>query len=203
MKVRKTLSQIPYLKRIYVFFKRLLNINIYKYKLLSNNKIIGENNTITTPINCMGSGKIYCNGVHFGYKLSPFFYNSYHYIDARSKSAIIKIGKGTIINNNSVIIAEKTKILIGENCLIGVNFSCIDSDFHALDPARRNVSSNISVSRVSIGNNVFIGNNVAVLKGVKIGDNVTIGFGSVVTRSIPSDCVACGNPAIVVKKLKF
>lgn len=58
------------------------------------------------------------------------------------------------------------------------------------------------VSNVSIGNNVFIGAGTIVLPGVSIGNNVVIGAGSVVSRDIPDDTVAVGNPAKVVKSLE-
>ena len=52
--------------------------------------------------------------------------------------------------------------------------------------------------RVSIGNNVFIGTDVIIMKGVTIGDNCVIGAGAVVTKNIPSGSVACGVPARVI-----
>ena len=52
--------------------------------------------------------------------------------------------------------------------------------------------------KVTIGTNVFIGMNTIIMKGVTIGDNVIIGAGSIVTRDIPSNSVACGNPARVI-----
>lgn len=54
---------------------------------------------------------------------------------------------------------------------------------------------------ITVGNNVWIGANVAVLSGVTIGDNVVIGAGSVVTKSIPSNVVAVGNPCRVLRPL--
>ena len=54
---------------------------------------------------------------------------------------------------------------------------------------------------VIIGNNVWIGGNVNVLPGVTIGDNVVIGAGSVVTKDIPANCVAVGNPCRVIRKI--
>lgn len=53
-----------------------------------------------------------------------------------------------------------------------------------------------------IGKNVFIGCNALVLKGVHIGDNAVIGAGSVVTKDVPANCVAAGNPAVVVKHIE-
>ena len=55
---------------------------------------------------------------------------------------------------------------------------------------------------IKIGNNVFIGDNVTILKGVIIGDNAVIGNGSIVTKSIPSNVIATGNPANVIKELQ-
>ena len=52
-----------------------------------------------------------------------------------------------------------------------------------------------------MGNNVWIGGNVTVLPGVSIGDNVVIGAGSVVTKDIPSNVVAVGNPCRVIKEI--
>ena len=57
------------------------------------------------------------------------------------------------------------------------------------------------VSNVTIGDNVFVGAGTIVLPGVSIGNNVVIGAGSVVSRDIPDNCVAVGNPARVVKSL--
>jgi maltose O-acetyltransferase len=54
---------------------------------------------------------------------------------------------------------------------------------------------------VTIGNNVWIGGSVTILPGIKIGDNVTIGAGSVVVNDIPDGCIAVGNPCRVVRKL--
>lgn len=54
---------------------------------------------------------------------------------------------------------------------------------------------------ITIGNNVFIGEGTTVLRNVKIGDNVIIGAASLVTKDIPSDCVAAGNPATVIMTL--
>ena len=52
--------------------------------------------------------------------------------------------------------------------------------------------------RISIGNNVYIGNNALIMPGVSIGNNVIIGAGSVVTKSIPSDVIVGGNPAKII-----
>lgn len=77
---------------------------------------------------------------------------------------------------------------------IGKNFACRQcttignkSDYDGVRPV--------------IGDNVSLGANVVIIGDVTIGDNVTIGAGSVVVKNIPSNCIACGNPAIVIKKI--
>lgn len=54
---------------------------------------------------------------------------------------------------------------------------------------------------ITIGNDVWIGGNVTINPGVTIGDNVVIGSGSVVTKDIPSNVIACGNPCKVLRKI--
>lgn len=63
------------------------------------------------------------------------------------------------------------------------------------------VKSNSEIKTPVLGNNVFIGCNVSIIGSVTIGDNVTIGAGSVVVKDIPSNCVAVGNPCKVIKNL--
>ena len=62
-------------------------------------------------------------------------------------------------------------------------------------------NENMKVKPIVIGENVFIGCNCLILKGTEIGDNTTIGAGSVVTGKIPANCIAAGNPARVIKVL--
>nr|WP_268998954.1 DapH/DapD/GlmU-related protein [Leptospira interrogans] len=78
----------------------------------------------------------------------------------------------------------------------------MDSSFHALWPPEGRLTNPDfeSDDDVVIGNNVWLGSQVIVLKGVKIGDNSVIGAGSVVTKSIPENCLAAGNPA---KPIRF
>jgi acetyltransferase-like isoleucine patch superfamily enzyme len=95
-------------------------------------------------------------------------------------------------------------IEIGPDCLLGANVTIVDSDFHPLDPARRHdppVSDAIGVAPVRIGENVFIGTNAIVLKGVTVGANSVVGAGSVVTTDIPANVIAAGNPCRVLRPL--
>lgn len=93
-------------------------------------------------------------------------------------------------------------IEIGCDVDINDNFSIMTHDFGTF--VFRNLYSDFipSSGRVKIGNNVYFGRDVTILKGVTIGDNCIIGLGSVVTKDIPSNSVVCGSPARVVFTLE-
>lgn len=110
----------------------------------------------------------------------------------------ISVGKRFFANFNFTVLDE-APVTIGDDCFIGPNVS-IYTACHSTEPVERN-SRREWAEPVSIGNNVWIGGSVTILPGVKIGDNVTVGAGSVVTKDIPSNCVAVGNPCQVVKSI--
>lgn len=114
--------------------------------------------------------------------------------------AEIVIGEDTGMSGGSICAAGS--IRIGAGCLIGANVTLADSDFHAIRPANRRYNRNpdeIAVAPIVIEDNVFIGADAFVLKGVTIGKNSVIGAGAVVTRDIPPNAIAAGNPAKVIK----
>ncbi len=147
-----------------------------------------------------GLGKVQLGRCNLGVWPSPYYLNGYIHIEAREATASIEIKDGVWINNNAVIIAERSSIHIGANTLIGSEFTVYDSDFHDLHPDRRLVGSHIC-RQVIIGNNVFIGSRVTILKGVTIGNNVVIAAGSVVSTDVPKDMIVAGVPARVVGKI--
>lgn len=110
----------------------------------------------------------------------------------------IRIGKRFFANFNLTILDE-ARVTIGDDCFIGPNVS-IYTACHSTDPVERNTRREWA-EPVTIGNNVWIGGSVTILPGVTIGSNVTIGAGSVVTRDIPDNVVAVGNPCKVIKNL--
>ena len=174
--------------------------DLFKKKLKYINTPKGKPKCVQT-VNFIGKGKIECGKkVQFGYFPSPDF-DMKSYIEARKKSAQIYIGNNTIINNHSSIICNSTKIEIGKNCIIGINFQCYDSDFHNLSASGREKHEPFKDYPVKIGDNVFIGNNVIILKGVTIGDNSVIGAGSVVTKSFENNSIIAGNPAVFIKNV--
>lgn len=110
----------------------------------------------------------------------------------------ISIGKRFFANFNFVVLDE-ARVTIGDDCFIGPNVS-IYTACHSTDPVKRN-SRQEWAEPVTIGNNVWIGGSVTILPGVNIGDNVTIGAGSVVVHDLPSNSVAVGNPCRVIRRL--
>ncbi|HGY5244106.1 TPA: acyltransferase [Aeromonas salmonicida subsp. pectinolytica] len=106
-----------------------------------------------------------------------------------------------MINNNAVIISDQLTISIGKFCLIGLNFNVINSDFHGIEKNARRGQESVRRKDVTIGDNVFVGNNVSILKGVIVGNNVVIANGSIVTKSIPDNAIVGGNPARIIRYL--
>lgn len=162
----------------------------------------GNDVKIVQRITAQGRGGIEVGeGTQLGVYPSPGFKRGEFYLEARSASAQIIIGKNVFINNDCTIIADKSVIEIGDYTLIGPNFFCVDSDFHPLDPTQR-LTSNYTCQPVKIGKNVFIGARVTILKGVSIGDNSVIAAGSVVAKDVPGGVVFAGNPVKFIGYLK-
>ncbi len=110
----------------------------------------------------------------------------------------IEVGDGFFSNFNFTVLDEG-KVIIGNDAFIGPNVS-IYTACHSTDPVERNSRREWSKC-VTIGDNVWVGGSVTILPGVHIGNNVTIGAGSVVVKDIPDNCIAVGNPCKIVKKL--
>ena len=119
----------------------------------------------------------------------------------------IYFGNNCEVNLNCTFL-DSNEIRIGDNALIAPNVQ-IYTAFHPTNAADRfgppNPDGSFSFCKtlsapVTIGNNVWIGGGAILLPGVTIGDNVVIGAGSVVTKDIPSNSVALGNPCRVVRE---
>ncbi len=110
----------------------------------------------------------------------------------------IEMGENFYSNFN-LIILDCARVTIGSNVLIAPNVGIFTAG-HPLQAEARNAGYEFALP-VAIGNNVWIGGNVVINPGVSIGDNSVIGSGSVVTRNIPADVVAAGNPCRVLRKI--
>jgi acetyltransferase-like isoleucine patch superfamily enzyme len=172
---------------------------ILKYDLLSDIKECVGNPHKNQPVLMCGQGSIcFGNNVIIGTKLSPFYYNGYTFLNARNNKTKIYFDHGVWINNNLTILCEGEGVYIGIDTLIGSSVEIYDSDFHEMSPFNRKYGS-AKTAKVNIGNNVWIGSNVKILKGVSIGDNSIIANGSVVTKSIPENVIAGGMPAKIMR----
>lgn len=110
----------------------------------------------------------------------------------------IEVGDNFFANYNLTIL-EVGKVSIGENAQIAPNVSIYTAG-HPIHPDSRNTGYEYGIP-VTVGNNVWIGGNVVILPGVTIGDNVVVGAGSVVSKDIPDNMIAVGNPCKVIREI--
>lgn len=122
--------------------------------------------------------------------IEPYFWCDYGYN--------IEIGENFYSNHNLVIL-DPAKVTFGDNVFIGPNCGFYTAN-HPLNPTERNKGLE-TAKPIIVGNNVWVGADVTVLAGVSIGDNCTIGAGSVVTKDVPNNSLALGNPCKIVRKI--
>lgn len=132
-------------------------------------------------------------------------------VNLGNQTWIDAIGSGTITIGNDVAfsqnvhVAAASQIIIGDGCLIGSDVLITDHD-HSFDIDMLSVYPKNRPLKVKgetiLGRNVWLGDNVKILSGVTLGDNIVVAANSVVTKSFPENVVLAGNPAVVVKHLK-
>jgi maltose O-acetyltransferase len=154
---------------------------------------------LLAPTRFRGSGRIRVTPTTvFGWVQSPFSYRC-GYVEARNPDSVISIGANTTLNNACVLLAEGAGIRIGDRCLIGTEFQAMDTNAHELALGQRHRPDS-RTALVDIGNDVFIGSRVTVLKGSRIGAGCVIAAGTVVVPGFeaPPGSIVAGNPARVV-----
>lgn len=109
----------------------------------------------------------------------------------------IRIGRNVFINQNCTLY-DLGGIDIADDVMIGPNVSLITSG-HPLQPSRRRDA--VTAKPIVIGRNVWIAAGVTIIGGVTVGENSVVAAGSVVTRDIPSNCLAAGNPTRVMRSI--
>lgn len=110
----------------------------------------------------------------------------------------IELGENFFANHNCVFL-DGAKITFGDNVFIAPDCGFYTAG-HPLNVEQRNAGLEYAYP-ITVGDNVWIGGGVKVMPGVKIGNNVVIGGGSVVTKDIPDNVVAAGNPCRVIREL--
>ena len=110
----------------------------------------------------------------------------------------IEVGKNFFVNYNCTIL-DVAKVTIGDNCFMAPNVAIYTAG-HPIYPDVRSAMWEYG-KQVTIGDNVWIGGNTVILPGVTIGNNVVIGAGSVVSKDIPDNMIAVGNPCRVIREI--
>lgn len=117
-------------------------------------------------------------------------------------NALISIGSNTGVSGG--VICAALFVEIGSECLLGADVQIFDNDFHKIEPENRRFNSSpddVRCAPVIIEDNVFLGAGSKIMKGVRVGRNSVIGAGAIVTKDIPCNSIAAGNPAKVIGKL--
>ncbi len=159
----------------------------------------GRTVNLLTPTVFKGAGQIVLgSSTVFGVPRSPSSY-SCSYIEARTSTAVIDIGDNTVLNNRATLLSEGAGIRIGKRCLIGAEFDVMDTNAHELALGRRHEADSKPLA-VEIGDDVFIGTKVIILKGCRIGAGSVIAAGSVLPPKFvaPPLSIIAGNPAKII-----
>lgn len=167
--------------------------------------VLGRNVQIPGKLNLVTSGN---NVIAIG---DNFYFSSGDAVNPISSNlqgaiylengASLKIGNNVGMSSTRMWVHDS--VAIGDNVKIGACVLITDTDAHPLDYlARRTSNDGTKSAPIVIEDDVWVGAHSIILKGVTIGARSIIGAGSVVTKSIPADCVAAGNPCKVIKNLK-
>lgn len=116
---------------------------------------------------------------------------------------LLHVGSDTFIGHNCSFSIAK-KITIGKHCYLAGGVRIMDNDGHPLDYLKRRKKLPVhkeDVKPVTIGNDVWIGRNAIILKGVTIGDRSIIAAGAIVAKNVASDSIAGGNPAQIIREI--
>lgn len=189
-----------FLYRFYIYFNR------FKFRYLGvklgNRSII--TNSVFLKLQRGATCQIGDDFVAFsGNNLTPICSNVKMSIDVYANASLV-IGNGCGISSGTIW--ATASITIGNYVNIGGNCIIIDGDMHNIDWQARRMDRQQQTSfkrkAIVIEDDVWIGANVVILKGVHIGEKAVIGAGSVVTQDIPAGCVAAGNPCHVIRRIE-
>jgi acetyltransferase-like isoleucine patch superfamily enzyme len=122
-----------------------------------------------------------------------------HPVIIRTLSASARITIGRNCGLSGTVICATNSIIIGDGVLFGADVCLFDTDFHPIYSEERYSQPCPAGLPIEIGDNVFIGNGAKIIKGVSIGKNSVVAAGSVVTKSVPENSIAAGNPCRVIR----
>ncbi|MBP5246313.1 MAG: acyltransferase [Fibrobacter sp.] len=155
----------------------------------------------TAPLLAQGAGTVHFEkNVHVGLAYDTDFWTSHVFMNPRTKESRIEVGSDSWVGNHFVAISEGPGIFIGKNVLIGTRVEVYDSDFHTVMPNVR-LTETPKRAAVKIADDVWIGNNVTILKGSEIGEHSVVAAGAVVSGKFPASVLIGGVPAKVIRKI--
>jgi len=191
-KVLKALKH-PVLATQYLFDAwRGFHIKI-RYEYILRRAKIGKKVRVRGKCIIRGPGKIIIGDHVFingdGHPVTLFT----HHQDAR-----IIIGSHTFLNGPRF--GCQVRITVGDYNILG-DARIMDTDFHSIHPDRWSHNAEVLSAPVTLERNVWVGGGAAILKGVTVGQNSVLAFGSIVSDEVPANCVVAGNPARIVKRL--
>lgn len=210
-KSTKKYPRIIGLVHIFRVFQHHLSVlfysNVFKIKLKTHKCKYGKNLSVNGKVyfTCQFPSRLQIDN---NFKINSRFGSNLVGLTNLAIFQIISDGKIVIGKNcgfSSPVISSRNSIIIGNYVKIGGNVRIFDHDYHSLNNMNRRDpyldAADVNTASVIIEDDVFIGTNSIILKGVKIGKNSVIGAGSVVSKNIPSNVIAAGNPCKVIKKL--
>jgi acetyltransferase-like isoleucine patch superfamily enzyme len=145
--------------------------------------------------------KIYGRNIHFG--------EAVHVITSKDRTVRLTTwdhddGTGSIHIDDYALLCPGVRIdsascvRVGSNTMLAAGVYLTDADWHGIYNRPRPIGKTLPIT---LEDNVWLGDGVVVCKGVNIGANTIVGAGSVVTKSLPANVIAAGNPAVVVRQL--
>ena len=166
---------------------------LYKFRL-GDRVTFGRNFVTNGNLVIRGPGRII-----FGDDINAWCHAEKNVLITHSPDALITIGDGCRLTGAGI--QAYTRIKIGPRCILGSTL-IFDTDYHPLDPRKRHDrDAPVMCAPITIGENVWLAGQSAVLKGVTIGDNSVVAFRAVVVKDVPPNVVVAGNPAKIVKHL--
>jgi acetyltransferase-like isoleucine patch superfamily enzyme len=196
---------VKYLIRFIFWFKKKIrkisgDLKFLFYKIIFNHVTYGRNIKVNGIfyLNLKGDVKIGDNIKFNNHTVFNFAGINRPTSISVSKDASLIIGDNCGFSGTAIYCSEQ--IIIGKNCLFGVNTFIWDTDFHDINRRFPDDVNNTKSKPIIIQDNVFIGANTTILKGVTIGEGAVIGANSVITIDIEAFTINAGSPCKMVKK---
>lgn len=193
MTIRRPIRLLHKIGRVLSYWRMLslkMQVRLYGAQLK-----IGRNVHFGHSVRFQGHGTLILeDGVTLGHHLGGAT-NQPILLQPREEGSVIYVEVGSWLMNGCELIS-RSSIHIGKHCLIGPKCTFLDSDFHGLKPSERMQAG--FTKPIVLGRNVWLGNEVMVLKGVKIGDDAVIGARTVLTKDVSAGATVVGSPTRVV-----